>query len=250
MKNFILTSALLLSGFAYSEQGPEPTNSVTSNNHQVYVGADVLVEHVKIYEYDKIDTYNSTLGGLRLGYDYCNPSASYFGIDGLVAMGRGTAKYKYRWDGSLFSKRQSTPLFANLESRYGYTYQTPFSKKTILIPFVGLGGYYIRPQFKSGSMYFNWLYGAGGLRIAQQLCNNFDAGFNLKAMYILAGKTQIMDYVRKFRNIWGYEIAMPLTLRIGESKKWDIQFQPYLLKLAINTTGQIIGARLAAGCNF
>ncbi|MGH2612173.1 MAG: hypothetical protein ACRDFB_03880, partial [Rhabdochlamydiaceae bacterium] len=199
---------------------------------------------------------NTVFGGLRIGYDYLKPQAFYFGTDGLVAMGRSFVKNNSTYWSGYYPHRvnqrfKSTPLFANLEQRYGYTFQSPISSKSTLTPFAGIGWYYTRPQFDSSYSSANWFYGAAGLRVNQEFCENFDVGVNLKAMYAFAGRMTWSQQVKQsVRNVWGYEVALPLTWHVGASKKWDLQFQPYLLKLDVNSISHILGARLQAGYSF
>lgn len=257
---YLLAAALLSCSFAYSDQESEPPKQSELHQHRVYIGPDVFVDYAQAkhgIQGDRVDiTSNTVFGGLRFGYDYLKLQGFYFGTDGLVAMGRRFFKndsiywsgyYSYRANQRL----KSTPLFANLEQRYGYTFQSPISSKSTLTPFAGIGWYYTRPQFDSSYSWANWFYGAAGLRLTQEFCENFDIGFNLKAMYAFAGKVTWSHHVKQnVRNVWGYELALPFTWHVGASKKWDLRFQPYLLKLDVNSISHIWGARLEAGYSF
>lgn len=254
MKNnvYILAAALLLCSFAYSEEEPTSMKLIESKYHRFYAGPDVFVLHKKVDEVIRLgtfgeyridSTFNAVFGGLRLGYDYLKPQEFYFGMDALASMGRSFFRAKYSFSGPYISnnKSEKTPFFVNIEQRYGYNFQSPLSVRSTLIPFAGIGWFYIRPQFDSSYFLSNWFYGAAGLRVTQEFYESFDAGFNLKAMYTFAGNVG---------NFWGYEVALPLTWRVGTLKKWDLQFQPYLLKLDINDIGYILGVRLQAGYSF
>ena len=263
MKNYIyiLAATLLSSSLAYSEEQPASMQQIESQYHRLYIGPDIFVEHARAKytsRENKIDiTSNTVFEGLRLGYDYLKPQAFYFGTDGLVAMGRTcVSNHSTYWSGyhpyGTNHRFKYSPLFANIEQRYGYTFQSPISVKSTLTPFAGIGWYYTRLQFDSSHPSANWFYGAAGLRATQEFCENFDVGFNLKAMYAFAGRRtgsrgQVKENVR---NVWGYEVALPLTWHVGASKKWDLQFQPYLLKLDVNSISHIWGARLEAGYSF
>lgn len=263
MKNctYILAVALLSCSSAYSDQTSEPTKETKPQYHRVYVGPDLFVEHAQtkgVSQGDRIDvSSNMVFGGLRAGYDYLKPQAFYFGMDGLVAIGSSCARNRSTYCSSygpcqVNEKIKTTSLFTNLEQRYGYTFQSSIISKSTLIPFVGIGWYYIRPDIDNISL--NWLYGAAGLRVTQQFYENFDVGFNVKAMYSFAGQGRLRVYSKTIkqhmRNTWGYEIGMPFTWHVGESKNWDLQFQPYLLKLDVNSISNIVGARLQAGYSF
>ncbi len=245
MKSYTSTLAIatLACSFAFSEEKPKSTDQ----HHRVYLGPDIFWDHFHEKSFSKEETsdtkINSLYGGLKIGYDYLKPETFYFGTDGLVAIGRSSTSKSHSDTNSTSTvngKSKSSPLFANVEQRYGYTFQSPISSKSTITPFIGIGWYYIRPQFDN-NFHTNWFYGAAGLRVNQQFSDNFDVGFNIKAMHAFAGN---------IKNFWGYEAALPLTWHVGTSKKWDIQFQPYLLKLDADSRGQILGARLLAGYSF
>ncbi len=218
MKNYTyaLAAALLSCSFAYSDEAPTLLTQNGSEHHRFYVGPDIFVRDS-----------NTVFEGLRLGYDDLKPEAFYFGMDGLVAVGE---HFNNHW------KSKHPSLFANIEQRYGYTFQSPISGNSTLTPFAGIGWYHTST---------NWYYGAAGLRMTQKFCENFDVGFNLKAMYAFANN--VGNHWR-VKNNWGYEVGLPLTWYVGALKKWDLQFQPYLLKNVDNT--DILGIRLQAVYSF
>lgn len=239
------------------------TESVLQNPHRIYVGPDVFVAHDKIKfstNGEKVDIRSNTVfGGLRVGYDFLKPKAFYFGTDGLLAMGRTFVTndsmiwrgwYHYR----IRQKIRSSPLWANIEQKFGYAFQSTVAAKSTLTPFIGLGWYYIKPQYDDDLSSSNWFYGSAGLKANQQFSDNFDVGFNLKAMYAFTGRKKAVIWSRQIKedikNQWGYEVGLPFTWHLGSSKKWAIQFQPYLIKIDINSTGQILGARLLAEYRF
>jgi hypothetical protein len=260
---YILTALFLSYSFAYSEEF-DSAKPMRKQYHRVSVGSDVFfyhdqgdVSHWDMSELYNVDyTANAVLGGLRLGYDYLKPKALYFGTDGLVAMGMKFIKSEWtHWAGYptyLYTRNQQfqdTPLFANLEQRCGYTFQSPISPRSTLTPFIGIGWYYIRSQFNNGRIFANWFYGAAGYRAAYQFCEDLSVGFNLKAMYTFAKKGW-RSLGAPDKNTWGYEVAMPFIWQVGASNTWDLQFQPYLLKLDVNNNSLIVGFRLQSGCSF
>lgn len=234
MKNYthVLAAALLSCSLTYADEALIPATHTESKNHRFYVGPDIFVQHSSYA--------NTVFGGLRVGYDGLKPQAFYFGMDGLIAAGERSHRH---W------KAEHTPLFANIEQRYGYTFQSPIFAKSTITPFAGMGWYYMGNKSEAS---VNWFYGAAGLKMNQRFSENFDIGFNLKAMYAFAERLKTNWYHSSFelKNHWGYEVGLPLTLHVGESKKWDLQFQPYLIKLDVNRGSHIIGARMEAGYNF
>jgi len=266
MKNYIyfLAAILLSCSFAYSSDTHDITKQIALPHHRVYVGPDIFFDHMSV-QYHSGDSNvhassNAVFGGLRMGYDYLKPRTFYFGTDGLIAIGKASFKAysTYWWEDnnsySMRTKNKTSPLFTNIEQRYGYTFQSPISAKSTLVPFAGIGWYYTKSKSDTGTSLANWFYGAAGLRIFQQFCKNFDVGFNLKAMYAFTGKQHVRTWngtcKERIRDVWGYEVALPLTWHVEASKKWDAQFEPYLLKLDVSDRTQILGARLLAGYSF
>ena len=261
---FILAAALSSCSFAYGDEQPDSAKQTAPQYHRISFGPDIFCSPNETTQYlrdfDIHTSVNTTFAGLKVEYDYLKPRAFYFGMDGLAAIGKTsvTTRATYYEHLSFLSiqevppkRKKTTPLFANLEQRYGYTFQSAFAEKSKLIPFGGIGCYYFREQFNKGSSFDSWFYVAAGLRLSQQFSENFDIGFNLKAMFNLFETTEYpkFHYIGR-KNIWGYEIAIPCTWRVGASKKWDLQFQPYLLKLDINSSNQIFGLRLLTGYSF
>ena len=257
---------------AHSDEGvshEQVQSSVDSNFQRFYFGPDVFVYHVK----DKYSSENevirktahSVLGGLRLGYDYLKPQTLYFGIDGIFALGKLRQEFKSACR-EIFgdqdevvkfnTKVHSRELFANIEQRYGYTFQSPLSAKASFIPFAGIGWYHMRSKIKEENLFKNWFYGAAGLRTNYHFADNFDLGLNVKAMYAFAGKIKNIGEAAHFswkedlKHFWGYEIAFPFSWKMGTGNTWDIQFQPYLLKLDTNEVSEFFGVRFQAGYSF
>lgn len=259
---YILTALLLSFSCAYAEQ---ESNHKTLENHRMYVGPDVFFDLAKgTYAsqggYAHAVASNAIFGGVRLGYDYLKPQAFYFGTDGLVSIGRQSFTLTYFpidqmpcCANTRTCEIKESPLFANIEQRYGYTFQSPISAKSTITPFSGVGGYYIRSQFNHDSSYTTWMYAAAGFRKIQQFCENFDIGVNLKVMYAFAIRavdgTWSKTSWRVSQGFWGYEVALPFIWHVG-SKRWDLQFQPYFLKLKATSISQIYGLRLQAGYSF
>ena len=230
-------------------------------HYRVYAGADVFFNHIHFYTSSSHATTElkstTVFGGLRIGYDYLEPQSFYFGTEGLIAKGGSSTKIEELHKSYFFSSKgqgsiHTSPLFAHLEQRFGYTLQSQIAPSLTLTPFGGLGWYYTQTYFHEDSDSANWFYGAVGLRVAEQFSQSFALGFNVKAMYSFAGKESAPMWSflveEQVKNVWGYEIALPLTWNIGSI--WDLQFQPYLLQIDFNGMIQILGLRIEAGYSF
>ncbi len=258
MKSYIylLSTTFLIFSFAFAEEN-DAVCICKQNYHRIYVGPDLFWERLKSNSSGEMVklSLNTLYGGIRSGYDYLKPEAFYLGTEGLFAIGRTYTKTRLvSWFDTGRHNDFFTPLIANLEQRFGYTFQSPITCKFTLTPFIGIGWYYLKPQFDDNHSSSNWVYSAFGFRGDQLFYENFEVGFRIKAMYIFAGQIR-MWFINKtikitIKNTWGYEVGIPFTWHIGCTRKWDIQLHPYLLKFNIDDTGLILGARILFGYNF
>jgi hypothetical protein len=51
-------------------------------------------------------------------------------------------------------------------------------------------------------------------------------------------------------NMWGGEIGLPLVWHVSSRQRWDIQLEPYFLKLNFSEIQNIYGTRLLFGYRF
>jgi hypothetical protein len=51
-------------------------------------------------------------------------------------------------------------------------------------------------------------------------------------------------------HMWGAEIGVPLAWNIGFTDRWDIQIEPYFLKLDLSSVQNIYGTRCLLGYRF
>ncbi|NGX46661.1 MAG: hypothetical protein K1000chlam3_00021 [Chlamydiae bacterium] len=260
---YLLPTVLLTFSFAHAE---ETACICEPKYHRVYVGPDLFWDHLApdTSEIEGIEiSGNAFYGSIRGGYDYLRTKAFYFGIEGQFGIGISyitvcITDYTPLWEGNFpckyHEKIRRTPWIGHLEQRLGYTFQSPIFCSTTLVPFVGIGGYYLRPHCKNSSSFSHWFYGAIGLRGDHAFSENFDVGLHLKTMYVFAGENrfaiQSESVKSSIRNVWGYEVGIPFTWYIGCDQQWDIQLHPYLLKFDANNTSNILGIRLQFGCNF
>lgn len=236
MKSFILAFFSFAFVFAYAEENqPAPK----STYHRFYFGPDAFGNHIHARFFGLDISGHNVFTGLRIGHDFVKPDAFYSGSEGLVAGGKTFVKvwsnlnnYKYHR-----IRGDSSNFIANLEQRFGYTFER-LSNKTTLSPFFGVGLYY----FKNCILSADWFYAATGLRCNHDFTDNFNLGLNLKTMYKFAGDD---------RNVWGVQIDLPFRWYLGSSKKGDVQLEPYYLNLDVRSReGGLYGVRLLVGYNF
>jgi hypothetical protein len=222
----------------------------TSKRDRFYWGPDVFWtnESPQIKGIHMKD--NSVYYGVKLGYDFLKPHAIYAGVHALYALGRMHIKaesektqiYNDRVNGS----------FANAELRAGYNFQAgqPF----FFTPFFGLGGYHVRP---TSSIHYvqNWLYAAMGMKLDYEMNSNFNMGLDVKATRALyleqrVKKNKHSATYHNNSNALGYEVSLPLTLRIGGAGDWDLRLEPYYLKLNSNSDASVIGGQLTFSARY
>lgn len=192
---------------------------------------------------------NSVYYGLRVGYDFLRPNAIYAGADILYALGR--MHIRTTTDKTHVYRDKSTGAFANAETRFGYNFRG--NKNFYFTPFLGLGGYHTRPK----SMHYvqNWLYAAMGMRSDYEINRSLNVGLNLKgtrAIYLEQRMKKHNHSVSRHNtsNALGYEVSLPLTVRMGEGRGWDIRLEPYYLKLNSDSDANVLGGQMTFSARF
>ncbi len=261
MKKIALLTALTALSFANAEEGTVKEQ----NPHNVYFGPVGLWQHLSDVETEKTsegveveETFKSNgyFGGGRLGYEHLKKDSIYFGIDGTFAAGRVKDKIEAKAtvkdvaaELTIGPSHDRTALFGNAESRIGYTFG---GNSFTLSPFVGSGWSYQKFDTKS-DIWADWFYGTAGFKSNFDVTDIFGIGLNAKAVYNFAANAHtpvgkaIMDGVDR---TWGYELGLPLTWHLGESKNWDIQMEPYFSQLSTKLGDKQAGARLMATYKF
>lgn len=221
----------------------------TSKRDRLYWGPDVfwMNESPSIRGIHVKD--NSVYYGLKVGYDFLRPNAIYAGADLLYALGR--MHIRTSADKAHVYKDKSTGTFANGEIRVGYNFHG--ENKFFFTPFVGLGAYHTRPL--SQHYVQNWLYVAVGAKTDYEVNENFNIGLNLKGTQALYLEQRVKKHGysasrHSTSNALGYEIGLPLTMRVGEKRDWDIRLEPYYLKLNCHSDSNIAGGRLTASVRY
>lgn len=186
--------------------------------------------------------------GLKIGYEYLKPDAFYFGVDFLAA---GANKgFHESFKGSHFPQSDGLTGFGNFEFRFGYTIST---SRWLTTPFLCLGGYGFgsgthHHHFSAGTSYFGL-----GAHSRYEVSEVFNLGVNFKifSAFDRDEKWRFLGLKRVTHDgLWGGEIGIPLIWRVGPQKRWDIQLEPYFLKLDFAEVQNIYGTRLLFGYRF
>lgn len=255
-----LSLALLIIPALYADEAPQK-----SYVHRFQIGPDGFWSHYRSgFDGDQRGTKFSAsidgyYAGLRVGYDYLQPDALYAGTEGVVAWGRDDIHQKSSLSRLSASEcptceRKSehshqTRLWTCFEQRLGYNSQSTVFPEFIATPYLGIGWHYEG----TSSDHAYWYYGAAGLNTMQRFYERFLIGIALKLMYgfDIHDKSFVsITTTQGKKTFWGFETALPLRWLVGTSGQWDFEFEPYLLKLNLNSPQTIVGARLMAGYSF
>ena len=242
----ILTTALLAISYALSLHGNEPSLGMVSNAkknpNNIYFGPEFFALNLNTH-FNHVKVHGTKFFmGLKLGYEYLKPECFYCGLDlTAAAANRGFhEKYKEYY----IPQTNGWIGFGAFDLRFGYTVAP---ECWLLTPFLCLGAY----DFGGGSHHHNFdngfSYLGGGLRSRYEVSRVFNVGLNLKifsSMYH-EEKLRFLGIKKKTHNgLWGGEIGVPLLWHLGLRKRWNIQLEPYFLKLDFSETQNVYGTRL------
>lgn len=244
----------------------EVTTTDAIKAHRVYAGPEFFCSHFKgglenhALKVDLSLTRNIYYGGLRFGYEYLRPNAFYADTDAVAALGSTRANIRREKDEI---KRDKNPkdhiretfrghkghFWTTIEQRLGYTFSSSLIPSCSLSLFAAPGYHY---EHVKGSE-AHWWYAATGLKTLQQFTKHFHVGCDFKVMYAFAAhdhSTLTLPTTLGKKEFWGYEVTLPLEWMIGDSRAFDIQLKPYLLKFNAQSAETIYGARVELGYNF
>ena len=120
-----------------------------------------------------------------------------------------------------------------------------------MTPFLGLGVYNIFPidHYHKEGFREDLPYFMGGLRLRYTLCHIMDIGLNAKVLRTVNARQEFQfagETAKTHQNFWGGEIGVPLIWHIGCSQRWDLQLEPYFLRIS----DSVYGARTLFGYRF
>jgi hypothetical protein len=217
--------------------------------NRIYLGPEVFWFDVDTHVQGVHVHDGKFFAGLQLGYEHLAPYAFYVGVE-LLAAGSNKS-FRATYQGHHFARDHGLTGWGNIALRLGYTF---LSRHVLLTPFLGLGGY----TFGNGNHHFGFkesmAYASAGVRLQYPATTAFSVGGNLEVL-------RTMDTEKRFkhsfgqdrisrsehRNMWGVELGIPFIWRVGVSKRWDVQLEPYFLKLGFSGAQNAYGVRLLLG---
>jgi hypothetical protein len=193
---------------------------------------------LKCDEIKPLSEHRVSFSLLQLGYDYLKPNTIYTGAD---------AKINAIWNPS-HNRKSNNDHFVNGEVRMGYN--ALFGTKDTFIPY-GAIGFSVFHIHKNQEYLRDWSYLALGVKYFHQFSDTFEMGLHVKGYRSLQEK-HFMDNVSYLRNNmnWSYEIGVPLVWHFGETRSWEVQFEPYYLQIPTIQKTEYIGSRLSFGYRF
>jgi hypothetical protein len=232
--------------------GNESTTSVFSNlkknpNH-IYFGPEIFAFDLDTHFSDVRVHGTKFFLGLRLGYERLKPQAFYFGID-IMAAG-GNHGFHESFKGYHIPQSGGGMGFANLDLRFGYTFVI---HRWLATPYLNYGAYAFGSGCHDHHFDGGMTYLGGGVRSRYEISQIFNIGLNAEifASIYTDEKLRIFKLKRSnHRGQWGGEIGLPLIWYVGSHKRWDIQLEPYFLKLDFAEVQNIYGLRLLFGYHF
>jgi hypothetical protein len=150
--------------------------------------------------------------GVRAGYDHVRRYKLYWGIEGLGA--KGVLKGKHAEYGHLYSDWMD----ANIEGRFGYTFQSKCRPCASFVPFVGLGYSWENNHYKYPSplkLHFDNTFAYVPVGFLSQIfvTPTFSIGLNFKIRILVDGKQKVSHDPDNDR----------ATLRYGEKPQYRVE---------------------------
>lgn len=228
-----------------------------TSNHQVSLNQRLLAKPNRVYfgpEFlsFQIDTHvrdvhvdgNTWFWGLRFGYEYLKPKALYAAAEILAT----NAHRDFRMSDDFWKYNgKGCASFGSLQTRFGYNFS---SNHYLMTPYLGLGTYYLS---KHGHYGFLESIGclSAGLRTQFACSSRCVIALNTEFFRTLGVKQSatIKDQkATRHTNGFGCNVATPLTIRL--STGWDMQLNPYYLRLLFAENQNIYGINLLFGYRF
>jgi hypothetical protein len=241
---FCIFSSLLLTSIAQGNGNNQTIISASKHPHHFYFGPEFFWYQLNI-DIDDVNVYGTPFfWGMRVGYEYLQPQAFYAGID--LAGASTNTDFKACKNECDLTWHHADREFGNFEVRLGFTFAP---KNWLASFFLGAGIYSLFPLDSHNHQGFkeSLPYIETGIRSKCALTPIFDIGINAKILRTFATYIRFKYKCEKAttdHNMWGGEIGMPFIWHISATKRWDIQLEPYFLKLDFSETQNIYGTRL------
>ncbi|MGR3912707.1 MAG: hypothetical protein QRY71_05315 [Candidatus Rhabdochlamydia sp.] len=268
-----LSLGMLMGSVAYGAQPATPLLQPIDEAYpnSVYFGPELFAYRAKVdFKTKATDTTPATLdaavrgtrffAGTTIGYQYLTPDAVYAGIDLTQAV--ATVDFKATngaQEPTTLVWTKGDKVFGSVEGRLGYSFAPTH---WLVTPYAGAG---VRLTTSLDSHNKEGLktrlpYATVGALSEYSLCTTKKIGLNLKVLRTfnayqrfsynstpLAPAAVIVKDTSS-HDVWGAEIGIPVSLQFGDTNRWDVQVEPYFLKLG--KTQDVYGANVLFGYRF
>ncbi|MGR3973647.1 MAG: hypothetical protein QRY72_03650 [Candidatus Rhabdochlamydia sp.] len=264
-----LSLGMLMGSVVYGAQPTTPLLQPIDEAYpnSVYFGPELFAYRAKM---DFKTTTNGTetihtqvrgtrfFAGATIGYQYLTPDEVYAGIDFTHAI--ATVDFKAtNATASSFGWTKGDRLFGSVEGRLGYSFAPTDWRVT---PYAGAGlrmmtslDTHNKEGFKS-----RLPYATVGALSEYSICGSTKIGLNLKVLRTFnayqrfaynnvpaeGAATVVRD--TSSHDVWGGEVGIPVSFEIGDTKRWDVQVEPYFLTMG--KTQDVYGANVLFGYRF
>lgn len=254
---FALIPALTIFGDEVVSGSPPIEQQEDHHYHRISAGFDMFWslssfkttgQDCNMKSYHQSGKSKDSYEGLRFTFDSLKSNSLYTGINFLAALGDHHSEI-YLNHKKVADDSMSTNTWTTLDIAVGYNFQPAFSPHTLLSVFVGPGFHWERFFHHEA----RWGYAMTGFKLSQDLTESLSFGVDFKTMYSFGTKDphEVTRWERKWvKHFWGYELGTPVTWHIGEKRKLDLQFKPYLLKWNSNSLTTVLGCTAALGYSF
>ena len=245
MNQKALTIACLLASALVSSKELQFLPPSYTNPHRVHVKPNVFWTAEKANkEYGTIQR-RQFFYGIVGEYEFLEENSLYFGLEGLLAVGRENRSFIDEEKFGRFSESNISCTAGNMEARFGSTLTlSNFS----LISFIGLGEHFF--SFSKSSA-VQLVYLPLGIKSTFALGDLIQIGLNAKVLcsFLLYQQLDTRSYQTQ-AGFWGYEFALPILCKLQLTQQLETQFEPYYQKLIHSLNNHTFGGRVALGYAF
>lgn len=213
--------------------------------HHVAFNPEIFFAHFNIEDdcYHVKDT--RFFAGARLRYEYLKRESFYFGAELLGAFTNQEFDLSIKTPYGKFELEGAHKILTYLsgEGRFGYTF-APCNY--LVTPFLGIGGYdleHLTREHRGFEQVAGYI--AAGVRTMYLWSDNFNLGLNLKVFGTFTAKE-----LKERNNMWGGEISLPWVWFVDCANRFNVQLEPYFLRLDFSEIENIYGLKLVFEYRF
>ncbi len=198
--------------------------------------------------------------GVRAEAEYAQKDGVYCALVGVLAPGAQTAYHTFR-TADVRKEIQTNMKFSTylwqVEGRIGRHYK--YGENASIVPFLAVGAYHVGSELRmksviadkesSSELKMDWGYVAAGASGSYPFSDMLDVGFGFKLIrHLYSTQEEILNgdsTESKLHARWGYEVMVPVKATLGKGSQWNVQAEPFLLKIDTTRAATVMGARVS-----